>query len=227
MNGGDWTHARRAVKRGTRIFVLVGLAALAGSRPAPAASGGDAAAARRAYYAVRYPGEQGPFKRRQQAVDAAVLALSARARSEEWWTEWLALIFHDRYGKWWHSLPKEGRVVSVGQCAVSYSAREIRRPGSTLVSTAHTHPRGDLFPDPRPDSPDNRNAQEMFLLRSDGGVWFFKPHDRRGSLYGRVLEGALERADSGAAEARRRGNRDGEAVGLEEPGKPARLATEH
>jgi hypothetical protein len=47
-----------------------------------------------------------------------VLALNARAESEQWWTEWLALIFRDRYGKWWHSAPKEGRVVSVGLCAV-------------------------------------------------------------------------------------------------------------
>jgi hypothetical protein len=172
----------------------------------------DATAKRRTYYAVRYPGEKGPFVRQQEAIDAALLALSAHAESENWWTEWLTLVTRDRYGKWWHSPPKEGRVLAARQCQVSYSISEIRRPGSTLVSTAHTHPRGDLFPDPRPTSPDNRNPHEMFLLRSDGNVWFFRPHETTPKLYGRVREGALDSRYTGANEKRLRRKNDDDAV---------------
>ena len=153
-------------------------------------------AARQAYYAIHYAGEHGPFASRQGAIDAALRALGGHAASESWWTEWLTLVTRDRFGKWWYSSPKEGQVLAARQCQVSYSIREIRRPGSTLVSTAHTHPRGDVFPDPRPTSPDNQNPHEMFLLRSDGNVWFFKPHEMRPKLYGHLSGESFDTLES-------------------------------
>lgn len=177
----------------------------------------DAASARRTYYAVHYPGEHGPFAQRQAAIDAALRALGARAESESWRTEWLTLVTRDRYGKWWHSLPKEGQVLAARQCQVTYSIREVGRPGSTLVSTAHTHPHGDLFPDPRATSPDNRNSHEMFLLRDDGNVWYFKPHDTRAKLYGRVVGGALDTRYRGSSLSRLRSDDDPDAVHAEAP----------
>lgn len=197
-----------------------GLFLLLAHRSLPVLAADVEADARRAYYAAHYPDEHGPFARRQDAVDAALLALHAHAETERWWTEWLTLVTRDRYGKWWHTSPKEGRVLGARQCAVSYSASEVRRPGSTLVSTAHTHPRGDLFPDPRPSPPDNRNPHEMFLLRSDGNVWFFKPHETRTKLYGRVRAGAIDSAYRGDAAARLRRGADPQAV---LPGPPPPL----
>jgi len=191
LDSPEVTSARRGAGRlAGGVAVVVGLGLLLGSSQPVAA---DDAAARRAYYAAHYPGERGPFGGRQEAVDAALRALAAHAESEQWWTEWLTLITRDRYGKWWHSLPKEGQVLAARQCQVSYSIREVRRPGSTLVSTAHTHPRGDLFPDPRGEaSPDNQNPHGMYLLRSNGDVWFFRPHETRPKPYGRLAAGVLE-----------------------------------
>jgi hypothetical protein len=187
---------RSAAPAGT-LLVLATLLAPSSSGAAPDATVA-LVTARRAYYAVHYPGEHGPFAHRQEAIDAALRALAAQAESESWRTEWLTLVTRDRYGKWWHSLPKEGQVLAARQCQVTYSIREIGRPGSTLVSTAHNHPHGDLFPDPRASSPDNRNPHEMFLLRDDGNVWYFKPHDTRAKLYGHVAGGALETCYAGA-----------------------------
>jgi hypothetical protein len=205
---------RRCRRGGPRPFLLAVLTGLVMAyRTAPAtAAGADAGARKAAYYAVHYPGEQGPFASRQQAIDAALLALNSHAESEKWWTEWLTLVTRDRYGKWWHSLPKEGQVLAARQCAVSYSISEVRRPGSTLVSTVHTHPRGDVFPDPRPRSPDNQNPHEMFLLRSDGNVWFFRPHQTRPKLYGRVQSGVLESRYTGRNEPRLRSTNDADAI---------------
>jgi hypothetical protein len=148
----------------------------------PFASNGGGAQ-RRAYYAVRYPSENGPFPSKRAAVGAALAALHARADAEDWGCEWLSLISRDRYGGWWHTSPKTGSEVAPNQCEVAYSSAEIRRPGSRLAATAHTHPRGDLFPDPRPDPEDNRNDHEMFLLRSDGQAWRFAPHSFAATPY--------------------------------------------
>jgi hypothetical protein len=54
----------------------------------------------------------------------------------------------------------------------------------------------------------------MFLLRSDGGVWFFRPHDRRATAYGRVRNETLERSDDGARGAQGRGTHDGAPAGF-------------
>jgi len=211
-------------RRSARAFVvLAGVLPLLAHRPSLAAAGATDATARRAYYAVRYPGEQGPFARHQEAVDAALRALGARAESENWWTEWLTLITRDRYGKWWYSPPKEGQVLAARQCQVSYSIREVARPGSTLVSTAHTHPRGDLFPDPRGEaSPDNQNPHEMFLLRSDGDIWFFRPHETRPKLYGRLAGEAIESRYLGDDFARLRKADDPEAIRPGDRRRPSR-----
>lgn len=133
---------------------------------------------------VRYPGENGPFSSKRAAVDAGVAALRARATAEDWQCEWLAMISRDRQGRWWHTSPKTGSEVAPNTCEVTYSSREIRRPGSTLVATVHTHPRGDVFPDPRPNPPDNRNSHEMFVVRSDGRTWRFAPRSFIPTPYG-------------------------------------------
>jgi hypothetical protein len=153
-------------------------------------------ARKRAYYAAVYPNEHGPFVRRQDAIEAGLFALHARAEAGDWGCEWLTMFTRDRYGKWWYTTPKEGGEAGPGECQVSYSSREVRRPGSTLVATAHSHPRGDVFPDPRPDPDDNRNAQEMFLLRSDGNVWHFGPRQTRATLYGRMAADGLKAPES-------------------------------
>ena len=150
------------------------------------------AAGRTAYYAVHYPGEHGPFADRGKAIDAALIALNGRATTGDWACEWLIIYSRDRYGAWWYNEPKEGHARGPNECVVSYSERELRRPGSRLMGTAHNHPRGDVFPDPRPSPLDNQNDQEMFLLRHDGGVWYFPPHETHPKLYGRLREGAVE-----------------------------------
>ncbi len=175
---------------------LLAFAALLVLNPV-AVSGGSVQAG---YYAVRYPGENGPFASKRAAVADGLTVLRARADAEDWGCEWLILISRDRYGRWWHTSPKTGREVAPNMCEVAYSSAEIRRPGSTLVATAHTHPRGDLFPDPRPDPPDNRNGHEMFLLRSDGQVWRFGPHSRAARPYSAARTcstGAAGRARAG------------------------------
>ena len=211
VDAPDNAGRRPAGRLAREVVGLVGLVTLLAPGTSVAVDGPTPA--RRAYYAVHYPGEQGPFTSRQEAIDAALRALGAHAESQRWWTEWLTLITRDRYGKWWHSPPKEGQVLAARQCQVSYSIREVQRPGSRLVSTAHTHPRGDLFPDPRAGaSPDNQNPHEMFLLRSDGDIWFFRPHETRPKLYGRLAAGALETRYQRRDLARLRGEDDPTAV---------------
>jgi hypothetical protein len=154
------------------MTALLSLVALVLANP-PGAP--DVVQQRHAYYARHYAGENGPFPSKSAALDAGLAVLRLRATAEDWGCEWLILISRDRYGRWWHTSPKTGSEVAPNQCEVTYSSAEIPRPGSQLFATAHTHPRGDLFPDPRPDPPDNRNDHEMFVLRSDGGVWRFAP----------------------------------------------------
>lgn len=141
-----------------------------------------------AYYAARYGGENGPFVSRHRAIDASLTMLFQHAEAEDWGCEWLSLLSRDRYGRWWFSTPKTGHAAGPNQCEVSYSSAEIRRPDSRLVSTAHTHPRGDVFPDPRPNPPDNRNSHPMFLVRSDGRIWHFPARSTTSTLCGQVVK---------------------------------------
>lgn len=181
---------------GTASLLVVFSCGLATSAPAAA---GETKRGRAGYYRIHYPGEHGPFATRQEAIDAGLVALEVRAQAGAWSCEWLIFYTSDRYGAWWYSDPKEGHPVGAGTCEVAYSEREVRRPGSKLVATAHSHPRGDLFPDPRPRPPDNQNDHEMFLLRSDDNVWFFRPHDVQSSLYGTIRRGLVETSSRGPA----------------------------
>jgi hypothetical protein len=141
-----------------------------------------------AYYAARYQGEHGPFASQQQAIDASLTMLYKHAEAERWGCEWLTLQSRDRYGRWWYSTPKTGHAAGPNQCEVRYSSAELRRPDSTLVGTAHTHPRGDVFPDPRPKPPDNQNPHPMLLVRSDGSIWHFPPASTTPTLFGRMVK---------------------------------------
>lgn len=147
---------------------------------------------RRAYYSLRYAGENGPFRSKPAAVHAGLMALYSHAEAERWGCEWLIMLSRDRYGAWWYSTPKTGHEIAPNQCEVSYASTEIRRPGSTLVATAHTHPKGDLLPDPRPNPPDNQNAHPMFLVRSNGTIWYFAPRSTTPTEYGQMRPGAVE-----------------------------------
>ena len=53
---------------------------------------------------------------------------------------------------------------------------------------------------------------EMFLLRSDGNVWYFRPHETRSKLYGRVRAGVLESRYTGRNEVRLRSINDADAI---------------
>jgi hypothetical protein len=157
--------------------------AQAAAQAAAARAAAEASAEKAAYYSTRYPGEVGPFETFTEVLHAGVNDLYYYNYMTRYTMEWGTVFFKDRYGKWWYT----AAVTDMREDSVTLDPNQlIRRPGSTVGASAHSHPQNDS------QSPtDNSSPYYMFVVQPDGLIYIYQPsydgtQNKKLKLYGRT-----------------------------------------
>src|SRR5690348_12227740 len=133
----------------------------------------------RAYYAYSDPSEVGPYVSMQAALHDALMASYWNQAAElPGEGEWGSMIYKDRYGLYWFTAPIRGVVLPDGSWVTMLNAGSISRPGSTVVASEHTHPKGTYDPtgSGTTNGGDNQSDHPMFVIKGDDTVWYFPPN---------------------------------------------------
>ena len=146
----------------------------------------------RAYYAYSIPVRFRPYVSMQAALHDALMASYWNQAAElPGEGEWGSMIYKDRYGLYWFTAPMRGVVLPDGSWITMLNTGSISRPGSTVVASEHTHPKGTSH-DPTgsgtTNGGDNQSDHPMFVIKGDDTVWYFPPNTER-ALFDGVISG--------------------------------------